>query len=59
MNVLIVGSKGFIGQNLFYQLKENKKFNILLLDKDSSPESSCSDYTSLIMLFFKKCFSLK
>jgi UDP-2-acetamido-2,6-beta-L-arabino-hexul-4-ose reductase len=36
MNVLIVGSKGFIGQNLFYQLKENKKFNILLLDKDSS-----------------------
>ena len=36
MNVLIVGSKGFIGQNLFYQLKEDKKFNILLLDKDSS-----------------------
>ena len=36
MNVLIVGYKGFIGQNLFYQLKENKKFNILLLDKDSS-----------------------
>jgi UDP-2-acetamido-2,6-beta-L-arabino-hexul-4-ose reductase len=36
MNVLIVGFKGFIGQNLFYQLKENKKFNILLLDKDSS-----------------------
>jgi UDP-2-acetamido-2,6-beta-L-arabino-hexul-4-ose reductase len=36
MNVLIVGYKGFIGQNLFYQLKENKKFNILLLDKYSS-----------------------
>jgi UDP-2-acetamido-2,6-beta-L-arabino-hexul-4-ose reductase len=35
MNVLIVGSKGFIGQNLFYQLKEDKKLNILLLDKDS------------------------
>jgi UDP-2-acetamido-2,6-beta-L-arabino-hexul-4-ose reductase len=36
MNVLIVGYKGFIGQNLFYHLKENKKFNILLLDKNSS-----------------------
>ena len=36
MNVLIVGYKGFIGQNLFYKLKENKKFNILLLDKYSS-----------------------
>jgi UDP-2-acetamido-2,6-beta-L-arabino-hexul-4-ose reductase len=36
MNVLIVGYKGFIGQNLFYKLKENKKFNILLLDKVSS-----------------------
>jgi UDP-2-acetamido-2,6-beta-L-arabino-hexul-4-ose reductase len=36
MNVLIVGYRGFIGQNLFYQLKENKKFNISLLDKLSS-----------------------
>jgi len=36
MNVLIVGYKGFIGKNLFYHLKENKKFNILLLDKHSS-----------------------
>jgi len=36
MNVLIVGYKGFIGQNLLYQLKTHKKFNILLLDKNSS-----------------------
>jgi UDP-2-acetamido-2,6-beta-L-arabino-hexul-4-ose reductase len=36
MNVLIVGYKGFIGQNLFYKLKENKKFKILLLEKNSS-----------------------
>ena len=36
MNVLIVGHKGFIGQNLFYQLKDNKKFNISLLEKNSS-----------------------
>jgi UDP-2-acetamido-2,6-beta-L-arabino-hexul-4-ose reductase len=35
MNVLIVGYRGFIGQNLFYKLKENKKINITLLDKNS------------------------
>lgn len=36
MNVLIVGAKGFIGKNLFYKLRENKKFNILTLDKTSN-----------------------
>ena len=36
MNVLIVGAKGFIGKNLFYKLRENKKFNVITLDKITS-----------------------
>lgn len=36
MNVLIVGAQGFIGKNLFYHLKEIKKFKISLLDKRST-----------------------
>ncbi len=29
MNILITGSRGFIGKNLFYNLKNKKKYNIL------------------------------
>lgn len=36
MNVLIVGSNGFIGKNLFYHLKDDKTFNLLTLNKNST-----------------------
>jgi UDP-2-acetamido-2,6-beta-L-arabino-hexul-4-ose reductase len=51
MNVLIVGAKGFIGKNLFFRLKENKMFNILLLDKNSTEDEKEEKISKADLIF--------
>lgn len=38
MNILITGAKGFIGKNLVEKLKENTKYNLILIDRNNSKE---------------------
>ena len=38
MNILVTGHQGFVGQNLIYYLKKNKKVKILTFGKENNIE---------------------
>ena len=54
MNILITGSKGFIGKNLIRYLKANSKHNIFEFSRDDLFE----DLEKIIKYTFKKLILL-
>jgi UDP-2-acetamido-2,6-beta-L-arabino-hexul-4-ose reductase len=51
MNILITGSDGFIGKNLFYKLSEYNKFNILTINKKTSRKRMESNLLNADIIF--------